>query len=304
MKFQLSKTSRLGNRVVNEDRIGTAKSNGRVLLVLADGMGGYRGGQIASKALVNCILRQFKRCKLPIDDPQAYLRDLVASAHLATLQAGSEQYPPIEPRTTCVICLIQENTATWAHVGDSRLYLFRQGKSFVQTTDHSKIEELRRKGKLTKEEMENHPQRHLVTRCVGYQKIPPVPTISDVTPLEKYDMLLLCSDGLWGPVKDNQLAEILSENTLSEAVERMAYQAEFRSYPESDNISAIAFRWISDESDNLENRKLQKGAVKNDSPENEKLQEEAVENDSPKKSDEFSDPLNALDQTIEKTQDS
>lgn len=249
MKYQVSKTTRLGNRVVNEDRIGVAESDDAVLLVLADGMGGYSGGQIASKAMVNRMLRQFQRSKLPTDDPTTFLKDLVADAHLAVLRAGSEQYPPIEPRTTCVVCLIQDNCAWWAHVGDSRLYLFRGGKPFIRTTDHSKIEEMRRKGKLTVEEMDNHPQRHLVTRCVGYQKHPPVASVSEKIPLEKYDMILLCSDGLWGPLSDDDIADTLTQNTLGQAVERIAYQAEFRSYPEADNISVITFRWISDEVD-------------------------------------------------------
>lgn len=249
MKYQLAKTSRLGNRVVNEDRIGVAETDEALLLVLADGMGGYRGGQIASKALVNRMLRQFQRSKLPAADPQTFLKELIADAHLAVIRAGSEQYPPIEPRTTCVVCLIQEGCAWWAHVGDSRCYVFRAGKPYLRTTDHSKIEELRRRGKLSAEELANHPQRHLVTRCVGYQKLPPIPSVSEKLVLEKYDMFLLCSDGLWGPLSDDNLVNTLTQNPLNEAVERMAYQAEFRSYPESDNISIISLRWISDESD-------------------------------------------------------
>ncbi|MDT8385210.1 MAG: protein phosphatase 2C domain-containing protein [Gammaproteobacteria bacterium] len=247
MKYQLSKTTRLGNRVVNEDRIGVVEHDNAVLLVLADGMGGYRGGQIASRSLVNRMLRQFQRSTLPVDDPGAYLKELIADAHLAVLRAGNEQYPPIEPRTTCVVCLIQNGCAWWAHVGDSRLYLFRGGKPCMRTTDHSRIEEMRRKGKLSVEELDNHPQRHLVTRCVGYQKHPPIPTVSEKIPLEKYDMILLCSDGLWGPLTEDSLADTLSQNTLDQAVERIAYQAEFRSYPAADNISLITFRWISDE---------------------------------------------------------
>jgi PPM family protein phosphatase len=253
MKYQLSKTTRLGNRVVNEDRIGVAEHDEAVLLVLADGMGGYRGGQIASRALVNRMLRQFKRSKLPADDPVVLLKELIADAHLAVLRAGGEQYPPIEPRTTVVLCLIQNDTAWWAHVGDSRLYLFRGGKPFVRTVDHSKIEELRRKGKISEEEMDNHPQRHLVTRCVGYQKHPPIPTVSDGIALEKYDMLMLCSDGLWGPLSEENMSDTLTQNALAKAVEGMAYQAEFRSYPEADNISLITFRWVSNETDAAEN---------------------------------------------------
>lgn len=251
MKYQLAKTTRLGNRVVNEDRIGVAEHDNAVLLVMADGMGGYRGGQIASKAMVNRMLREFKRSKLPTNDPTTFLKELIADAHLAVLRAGSEQYPPIEPRTTCVVCLIQEGNAWWAHVGDSRLYFFRGGKPFIRTTDHSKIEEMLRKGKLSKEEMESHPQRHLVTRCIGFQKHPPIPTVSEKIPLEKYDMLLLCSDGFWGPLSEENMADNLTQNSLTEAVERMAYQAEFRSYPEADNISVVTFRWISNATDEI-----------------------------------------------------
>lgn len=247
MKYQLEKTSRLGNRVVNEDRIGVAESGDAVLLVLADGMGGYRGGQLASKALVNRMLRQFKRSKFPIADGKTYLRELIADAHLAVIRAGSEQYPPIEPRSTCVVCLIQDRSAWWAHVGDSRLYLFRNGQLLTRTTDHSKLEEMRRKGKLEQERTTGHPQRNLVTRCVGYQKIPPIPAVSDEISLEKYDILLLCSDGLWNPLSAQNMVQNLTEHTLAQAVERLAYQAEFRSYPEADNISLIAMRWVSNE---------------------------------------------------------
>jgi serine/threonine protein phosphatase PrpC len=247
MKYQLSKTSRLGNRMVNEDRVGAVEAGGGVLLVLADGMGGYRGGQLASTALVNRMHRQFKRCKHPIENPQAFLQELVADAHMAVIRKGAEQYPPVQPRTTCVLCLIQDGRAWWAHVGDSRFYLIRGGKVFIRTRDHSKIESLLKAGKITEKEMENHPERNLVTRCVGSQKQPPSPTISDETPLERGDILMLCSDGLWGAVDDQRIVTDFSKLTLDKAVDRLAYQAEFASYPESDNISVVAMRWISNE---------------------------------------------------------
>ena len=249
MKYQFGQTSRLGNRTVNEDDLGVAEAGDAVLLVVADGMGGYKGGQVASRSLVKHMLSDFKSRKLPVADPQTYLKELVADAHIAVIRAGSEQTPPVEPRTTCVVCLIQSGFAWWAHVGDSRLYMFRVGKPFKRTVDHSKVEEMRRKGKISEKEMENHPQRNLVTRCVGFQPHPPVPTVSDKIALEKYDMFVLCSDGLWGPLKDEVIVETLTKNTITQAVESMAEQAESTSYPASDNISVIAFRWISAESD-------------------------------------------------------
>lgn len=249
MKYQFGQTSRLGNRTVNEDDLGVAETSDAVLLVVADGMGGYEGGQLASRSLVKHMLKHFKARKFPVTDPQAYLKELVADAHLAVISAGSKQKPPLEPRTTCVVCLIQGGFAWWAHVGDSRLYMFRAGKPFKRTVDHSKVEELLRKGKISEKEMEKHPQRNLVTRCVGYQPHPPVATISDKIPLEKYDMFVLCSDGLWGALNDDAIVETLTKNTITQAVESMAEQAESKAYPNSDNISVIAFRWITAESD-------------------------------------------------------
>lgn len=247
MKYQLGQASRLGNRMVNEDRIGVAESDDAVLLVVADGMGGYRGGQVASKALVNRMLQQFRRHQFPVENPVTYLRELISDAHLAVIRAGSEQYPPIEPRTTCVVCLIQAGKAWWAHVGDSRLYWFRGGKVQERTIDHSKIEEMRRKGELSDKEMDKHPQRHLVTRCIGFQQLPPIPAISQGAELEAEDMLLLCSDGLWGSVDEDLIINTLAEHSLDKAVEGIAYQAEFKAYPTSDNISVVAFQWISNE---------------------------------------------------------
>ena len=249
MKYQFGQTSRLGNRSVNEDDLGVAETGDAVLLVVADGMGGYRGGQVASRSLVKHMLRHFKARKFPVMDPQKYLKELIADAHLAIISAGNKQTPPVEPRTTCVVCLVQGGFAWWAHVGDSRLYMFRAGKPFKRTVDHSKVEELRRKGEINEEEMKSHPQRNLVTRCVGFQPHPPVPTFSDKIPLEKYDMFVLCSDGLWGPLADDAIIETLTKNTITQAVESMAELAELKSYPGSDNISVIAFRWISAESD-------------------------------------------------------
>jgi serine/threonine protein phosphatase PrpC len=274
MKYQLHKTSRLGNRMVNEDRVGVAHGDDAVLLVLADGMGGYRGGQLASSALVERMQRQFRRAAHPIADPPEFLKGLVADAHLAVIRKGAEQFPPVQPRTTCVACLVQQGRAWWAHVGDSRIYLIRDGRVLTRTRDHSRIEELQRSGKITAKEAETHPERNLVTRCVGSQKLPPRPTFSDETTLQRGDILILCSDGLWGGIDEAMMIEALAKHTLADAVERMAYQAEFRSYPEADNISLVAFRWISDEAQ----------------PANENAPEE----------DELTETIKALDQALGK----
>lgn len=271
MKYQLGQSTRLGNRETNEDHIGVAETDEAVLLVLADGMGGYRGGQVASRTLVNSMIRQFKQKKLPIDNPQAFLKELVRNAQVDVIDAGKSHQPPLQPRTTCVVCLIQEGCAWWAHVGDSRLYLIRESKMFDRTIDHSKIEEMRRKGRLSVEEMENHPQRHLITRCVGFEEHPPVPSISTGMRLDKYDTLLLCSDGLWGSLKDDTIADIVTKGMVDKTVDELTHQAEDKAYPNSDNISVIALLWISDEPVNTTGEGPDRGEKLSDSDIEEEL---------------------------------
>ena len=127
------------------------------------------------------------------------------------------------------------------------MYWIRQGKILEQTADHSRVEELYQQGIITAEQKLRHPQRNIVTQCIGSPKKPPKPTISQKTPLSPEDVLLLCSDGLWGQLPEDQLAAGLIQNNIEDALEKLAHDAELNGFPRSDNISAVAFHWLSNE---------------------------------------------------------
>lgn len=245
MKYEFAQANRLGNRPSNQDRTGYAQAKRAVLLVLADGMGGHAGGELAAQVLVDTLLLHFGRAAKPFPDPQAFLERSILDAHQQVIAAGQRCTPPVNPRTTCVACLVQDGTAWWAHTGDSRLYLFREGKPLFRTHDHTFVEQLYQDGLISKKDLLSHPLRNYVTQCIGGDVVPQV-TRSLGTPLEHGDTILLCSDGLWAALSDGEMGRLLAaEPSLEGAAEKMASCAEVAAYPFSDNISIVTLRWLS-----------------------------------------------------------
>ena len=245
MQYVIGKTSRLGNRSTNQDRIAAFERNNTVLLVLGDGLGGKAGGEVAAQALVDTAGMAFMETRLPINNPKKFLTDILHAAHFAVIEAGKRQDPPVNPGTTAVLCLVQNGRAWWAHAGDSRLYLFRGGVPIYRTRDDSFVEKLYERGHITSDKRNSHPLRNYMTRCIGLTNDVPEVTVSNEIALHKGDVIMLCSDGLWEPIDEMQIGMKILDGRLSDAVDKLAQQAEETSYPNSDNISAIAIQIMS-----------------------------------------------------------
>lgn len=242
MQYEIGHASRIGNRNTNQDRFAAFETEGGVLLVLADGLGGQEGGEIAADTVVNYIGHAFDRHTLPAPYPQSLLTKLLQGAHTAVMETGRHVEPPVTPGTTVVLCLIQGKHTWWAHVGDSRFYLFRNGVALYRTRDHSYVEHLYQAGQLSHEKRQGHPLRNYVTQCLGLKDAQPKIALSKRTQLQTGDIIMLCSDGLWEPLSEAQMGVLLMQRKLDNALDRMAEIAEEQSYPQSDNISALALR--------------------------------------------------------------
>ncbi len=241
MRYEIGQANRLGNRNTNQDRFAAIESVDGVLLVLGDGMGGRPGGEVAAQTLVDTARDAFLGNDQPLKNPEALLERILLDAHQHIIDNSLSFAHP--PGTTGVLCLVDGQNAYWAHVGDSRLYLFRDGLPMVRTTDHSYVEELYRSGAISSVERESHPRRNQITQCLGYQESPPRVEHGKLSQLRPGDVLLLCTDGLWGALDDAQIGMRLSdEGALDDSLNGMAEQAELNSYPNSDNISILALR--------------------------------------------------------------
>ena len=243
MQFTIFQESRKGSRAVNQDRIAYTYSRDTLLLVVADGMGGHAGGEIAAQIAVGLFIERFQQEAKPIlRSPIAFLHDSMGKAH-AALGAYSTRYSMVEtPRTTCVACLVQAGHAYWAHVGDSRLCLFRQGAVIGRTRDHSKVQFLIDQGLIGAGDVAEHPDRNKIYSCLGGM-VDPVIDLSRRTPLQNGDIIVACTDGLWGALGTDEIATWLTSAPILKAAPGMMREAERRGGADCDNLSAIVVRW-------------------------------------------------------------
>jgi serine/threonine protein phosphatase PrpC len=243
MRFTIFQESRKGSRKVNQDRIAYTFSRDTLLLVVADGMGGHAGGEIAAQIAVRLFIERFQQEAKPIlKNPLKFLQDTMVRAHTA-LGSYANQFSMLEtPRTTCVCCIVQAGHAYWGHVGDSRLYLFRQGGLIGSTKDHSKVQYLVDQGIIAADEVVAHPDRNKIFSCLG-GLVDPVIDLSRRTPLRNGDILVLCTDGLWSVFDQSEIATWLTSTPILTTAPQMLREGEKRGGPDADNLSAIIVRW-------------------------------------------------------------
>ena len=240
MKYTLHHESRIGRRLSNQDRLLYRRDGEALLMIVADGMGGHSHGEIAAQIATVRIAKFFEQHTTPrIADPRQFLVDALLDAHHAVKTLTSRQ--PRPPHTTCVACIVQDDHAWWAHAGDSRLYLLRQGKLVARTRDHSYVEALLQRGLLAPEEARKHPQRNLVLSCLGAREMPHIDSGDQA--LQSGDVLLLCSDGVWEPIDDQAIVSALAAPDIRHGATQVLDAAERDAGDNGDNLTLIALQW-------------------------------------------------------------
>lgn len=236
--FDAARISLTGDREINQDRSLILSQGPSTLLVLGDGLGGHPRGEIAAQLLIDVCESHFRQQDKPLRDPEQFMLECLHKAHAAIICFGDRQQPPICPRTTAVMAVMQCGVVYWVHVGDSRLYLLRDGHVQAQTRDHSQVHYIRALDGATSN------ARSSITRCLGGLDEPPTITAGTPTELRVGDVLLLCSDGLWGQLPGDTIVEHLTQpEGFTDALNALADQAYQRAHPRSDNITAIGIRW-------------------------------------------------------------
>ena len=248
MHFETVTISLQGDRDKNQDRCVVLSYSGCALLLLADGMGGHPKGEMAAQILVDTGRTAFKAASKPIDDPRGFLDKVLSSAHEQIAAYGHNHKPPIDPRSTAVAALVQNGSAYWAHVGDSRLYMFRGYRIIQRTTDHSFVEQMRGRGLLAEGDQAEQRYRNLVTRCLGGTGKPFSASHGHSIDMAPRDILLLCSDGLWSQISDERLiVQMRHHGSLKRMANELARSAAQTGAPSSDNVTLVALRWIGEE---------------------------------------------------------
>jgi serine/threonine protein phosphatase PrpC len=244
MNFSIHQASHAGNRKDNQDRVAYAYSSDALLLVLADGMGGHLHGDLAAGLIIETFVELFGRYARPrIADPGAFISETMRRAHERIMKFPHDDTLGHFPGSTCVAALIQDGKIYAGHAGDSRLYVLRDGTTLAKTQDHSMVYQWVKWGVITTEEARVHPQRNQITNCLGGADDIFQMESGEPIELRSGDVVLLASDGLWGPFADEELAAALSSEPVGKVLDKLIVLALEREGGRSDNITGVAMHW-------------------------------------------------------------
>lgn len=241
----------IGDRKYNQDRVAYAYRNDVLLLVLADGMGGHLHGELAAGLAIQTFLELFAQHEEPkFTDPQAFLTEAMRQAHRRIMQLPHDKDVGF-PGTTCVVAVLQDGKIYAAHAGDSRLYLLRDNAVLTRTRDHSMVQQWFDWGVISEEEARVHPRRNQITNCLGGIEDLFYVESAAVMEMQQGDVLLLGSDGLWGPFTDQELAESFVLLPLAKSLDNLLVRALERESGHADNITGLAVAWGDDQLDHV-----------------------------------------------------
>ena len=233
-----------GDRKEQQDRLSLVahpKGGGVVLAVVADGMGGHAGGALAAQQVIHTVCGNFEQFSARTEDPRGFLGASVEEAHM--LIKASRFINEKDPHSTAVMLVMQPGKATWAHCGDSRLYRFRGDQVLQRTIDHSYVEQLVAKGRITAEQALVHPNRNILLTSLGGEDTPKV-DYAESTDLQAGDAFVLCSDGLWGYFSDAEIGGVVAAYSAREASSILMSRARQRAQGEGDNVSLVIIRLV------------------------------------------------------------
>jgi PPM family protein phosphatase len=233
MRIRVGATTDIGQvREGNEDSYLVSDP----LYAVADGMGGHRGGEVASNLALQTVQKLFT-------ERQGTLTEQVERANTAVFERSKTDRAVAGMGTTLTAALVEDENVRLAHVGDSRAYLFRDGELHLLTEDHTLVHRMVVEGEISETEAESHPHRSILTRALGVDGS--IQVDEDVVHMRDGDRLLLCTDGLTGMVSDDQIVSILQEaQDPQEAVDRLVRAANRAGGV--DNITAVVIDFTND----------------------------------------------------------
>jgi PPM family protein phosphatase len=229
----------LGDRREQQDRVGILRSQSAprcALALLADGVGGRSGGAIAAENVMMASQRLFDEFNPKHDSVELFFAALVNEVH--TILGLSAYTSKTDPHSTMVALLLQPERADWCHVGDSRLYFFRNGIEYGRTADHTLAAKMIAEGTMTPERAILHPNAMHLVHTLGGERAPEA-SMDSVDHLQHGDRFLLCSDGLWSYFHDPELAHATRSADLKDNSKQLIIAARARANGHGDNCSLV-----------------------------------------------------------------
>lgn len=210
------------------------------LAVVADGMGGYEGGAMASSIAADVIRKTYAASAS--DDPETALVEAMIAAHLAIRKYAREHPEQSKMGTTCTAAVLREDRLIYGQVGDSRLYLMRGGQITQLTRDMTVTERMVEQGLLRPEEVSTHPDRHVLTAAMGVGESIAAEFPQEAMAILPNDILLLCSDGLHDLVSGQEMLAVATKNSAGDACKQLVETAKQRGGPDNITVQILKIR--------------------------------------------------------------
>ncbi len=223
-----------------EPKDSSASAEKGSLYVVADGMGGHKGGEVASKLAVDTIRTEYYSSEEK--NPVKALTDAFEAANRLILEKSDKEDLLSRMGTTCTAMVIRGEEAYFAHVGDSRAYLLRESNLRQITQDHSLVGEMIRSGIISQRDARFHPQRNVVTRSLGIQEMVQTDTPESPFEIKDGDVFLLCSDGLTTLVGDEEIRATLESYSTHKACKRLIDLANERGGVDNITVQIVEVR--------------------------------------------------------------
>jgi serine/threonine protein phosphatase PrpC len=238
MVFKSASISKIGGREENQDYCGSEVIDNAGLWIVADGLGGHRGGSVASQSAVQAMLDNWNSEANSVPET---IDNLINIAQAAVLKQQNTDPQLSAMRTTLVALHIAKNQATWGHVGDSRLYYFSGCALTSQTKDHSVTQVMVAMGEITREQIRYDEDRSRLLRAVGNPDGVKPTILESPQPVSPGDTFLMCTDGFWEYVTEAEMeVDMAKSNTPMEWLERMELRLISRVKEGNDNYTALA----------------------------------------------------------------
>ena len=237
ISFQTGRLSNRGGREINQDSCGHLMLEDGACWVVADGLGGHRGGEVASRLAVETILSSFRQNRALT--PEAMESHLLA-AHNAIIEKQRQDMQLHNCRTTAVVLVSDYQSALWAHAGDSRLYYLQGGRIGFQTRDHSVPQVMADTGDITQDRIRRHEDRNRLLRALGTEGDPRPTVQREKQRLREGDAFLLCVDGFWEYVMETEMeADYSKAERPEDWLVMMEYRIARRAKKDNDNYTAV-----------------------------------------------------------------
>ena len=194
-----------GDREINEDYIGHRTEGDSNCFVVADGLGGHGKGEVASRLVVETALAEFDEKGLCVD----FLQDVFERCQNELMESQKQVHAVHEMKTTLVVCCMNADSIRWAHIGDTRLYLFERKRLVQRTLDHSVPQMLVYAGEIKEKDIRFHPDRNRLMKVMGTKWEKPEYELSEIVDRKKGQALLLCTDGFWELIDEKKMVKCL-----------------------------------------------------------------------------------------------